>query len=182
MLSTRHALEAERTACDRLQVARDSMEQELRTSNHRCAVMQAALDGKTIQLRYGDPAKTWLDCLYPLWDWKNAEYRIKPEEDSAQHVSSDQCCGRCKYADNQEKSCPAAGDKEEQALWLISVLTTYRSGTTDVYSKLIRCTQAEAVDEYIRVSDFKLKEARDTGPCTSFYSDLCPIKVSPLSV
>jgi len=180
MLSTRHALEAERTARERFQVARDSMEQELRTSNHRCAVMQAALDGKTIQLRYGDPTKTWLDCLYPLWDWKNAEYRVKPEEDSAQHASSDQCCGRCKWTDKQEKSCPAAEDKEEQSLWLLTVFTQ-KGSQRSFCTKRLRCSAAEAAAEYALALDLKSEEAQTAAPHVPFYYAVTFVELSPFS-
>lgn len=40
-------------------------------------VMQAALDGKPIQLFFTD-TMTWIDCDTPQWNWGGKEYRVKP--------------------------------------------------------------------------------------------------------
>jgi len=45
-------------------------------------VMQAALDGKTVQVRknavgnWGD----WFNSSQPVWDWDTQDYRVKPQE------------------------------------------------------------------------------------------------------
>jgi len=49
-----------------------------KTTEEKIAVMQAFVDGKTIQAMdhgYAD----WDDCPRPVWDWFMTDYRIKPE-------------------------------------------------------------------------------------------------------
>ena len=55
------------------------------TTKEKIAVMQAAEEGKTIQIRFGNK-KEWVD-LYttPGWDWVRCEYRVKPENEKANH-------------------------------------------------------------------------------------------------
>ena len=45
------------------------------------AVMQAWMDGKSIQCNTYNTGKNWIDILAPApaWDWQNCRYRIKPE-------------------------------------------------------------------------------------------------------
>ena len=48
----------------------------------KIAVMQAALEGETIQMKHNN-AETWTDWLYSnselSWNWNIADYRVKPE-------------------------------------------------------------------------------------------------------
>jgi len=41
------------------------------------AVMQAALDGKKIEARIGQAP--WVEVRDPIWNFHNAQYRVKPE-------------------------------------------------------------------------------------------------------
>lgn len=49
------------------------------TLAEKIAVMQACLEGKTIQCR-SNPDNIWSEILNPVWSWANTEYRIKPAE------------------------------------------------------------------------------------------------------
>ena len=51
----------------------------MKSTQMKMRVMAAYLDRKTIQIRrFGYP---WLDMEdEPLWDWKNFNYRVKPEK------------------------------------------------------------------------------------------------------
>lgn len=42
------------------------------------AVMQAYVDGKKIEI-FDESADEWIDLEYPVWNWYNNVYRIKPE-------------------------------------------------------------------------------------------------------
>ena len=49
--------------------------------DHMIAVMQAANEGKTIQILYHDDIDAgWIDTTRPLWDWRTCDYRVKPAE------------------------------------------------------------------------------------------------------
>ena len=49
--------------------------------DHMIAVMQAAKEGKTIQILYHDDIDAgWIDTTRPLWDWRTCDYRVKPAE------------------------------------------------------------------------------------------------------
>ncbi len=41
--------------------------------------MQAYTDGKQIQCKSEDIWLDWNTRIEPVWDWRNCEYRIKPE-------------------------------------------------------------------------------------------------------
>jgi len=45
-------------------------------------VMQAALDGKTVQVRKNAASNwmDWFDSPQPVWDWDTQDYRVKPQE------------------------------------------------------------------------------------------------------
>lgn len=44
------------------------------------AIMQAYLDGKTIQYRSATTNSTWKDVVgSPIWSWTNTQYRVKPQ-------------------------------------------------------------------------------------------------------
>lgn len=44
------------------------------------AIMQAYLDGKTIQYRSRAADSTWEDVVgSPIWGWTNTHYRVKPQ-------------------------------------------------------------------------------------------------------
>ena len=49
-------------------------------TKEKVEVMQAWLDGVTIEIS-GRGRKNWRHLVLdePLWDWKNTDYRIKPE-------------------------------------------------------------------------------------------------------
>lgn len=50
----------------------------MKTLKEKIEVMQAALDGKTIQFSNGP---LWIDCEpeHLIWQWPDYDYRIKPE-------------------------------------------------------------------------------------------------------
>jgi len=51
------------------------------TTAEKIAIMQAYVDGKTIEVRmrkYSDRYE-WLHITVPSWDWSNCAYRVKPE-------------------------------------------------------------------------------------------------------
>ena len=49
--------------------------------DHMIATMQAAKEGKTIQILYHDDIDAgWIDTTRPLWDWRTRDYRVKPAE------------------------------------------------------------------------------------------------------
>lgn len=50
------------------------------TLAEKIAVMQAAVDGAAIQGRMRNSLDRWTDQSSLLWDWHNAEYRVKPKE------------------------------------------------------------------------------------------------------
>ena len=54
----------------------------MKTTLEKIAVMQACEEGKTIEIFAND---RWEVVIAPLWDWFNADYRVKPEtlEDAA---------------------------------------------------------------------------------------------------
>ena len=48
------------------------------TTKEKIAVMQAYVDGKTVQCMYKG---NWVDFVEPpIWNWRDNQYRIKPEE------------------------------------------------------------------------------------------------------
>ena len=49
----------------------------MKTLEQKIEVMQAALDGKSIQHRFSE-SEEWTQ-LSPGWDWIESDYRIKPE-------------------------------------------------------------------------------------------------------
>ena len=48
----------------------------MKTTLEKIAVMQACEEGKTIEIFAND---RWEVVIAPLWDWFNADYRVKPE-------------------------------------------------------------------------------------------------------
>ena len=51
--------------------------------DHMIAVMQAAKEGKAIQIRDRNPLsidRCWRDMPDPSWNWGTREYRVKPAE------------------------------------------------------------------------------------------------------
>lgn len=51
------------------------------TTEEKIAVMQAFLEGKTIEIAAatGSSAGTWDKITRPAWDWLSNQYRVKPE-------------------------------------------------------------------------------------------------------
>jgi hypothetical protein len=50
-------------------------------TQHAIEVMQAFVNGKTIQSKSG--AEGWFDNVAPAWNWPSVDYRVKPEPRSA---------------------------------------------------------------------------------------------------
>lgn len=50
----------------------------MKTTQEMIAVMQAFVDGKTIE---ANPvfADEWDTCFEPVWNWNDTDYRVKPE-------------------------------------------------------------------------------------------------------
>lgn len=48
------------------------------TTQEKIAVMQAHVDGKTIQV-YGNGSWCWSDTYDPRWNWTDFTYRVAPE-------------------------------------------------------------------------------------------------------
>lgn len=42
-------------------------------------VMQAFVDGETIEFRDNIPMGVWQTCADPEWDWCDFEYRVQPD-------------------------------------------------------------------------------------------------------
>lgn len=51
----------------------------MKTTAEKIAVMQAHLDGKTIQYRSKTSAGNWFSHPNPEWNWEDCEYRVKTE-------------------------------------------------------------------------------------------------------
>lgn len=51
----------------------------MKTTKEMIEVMQASLDGKIIEYAASNGASFWTACNYPSWEWKDYDYRIKPE-------------------------------------------------------------------------------------------------------
>ena len=50
----------------------------MKTTLEKIAVMQAFEDGKTIEYNIKDRGIGWAKSSYPLWNWGESDYRIKP--------------------------------------------------------------------------------------------------------
>ena len=53
----------------------------VKETKQKIAVMQAYLQGETIQYRFVNRVREeWIDCSVPLvWDWVYSDYRVKPK-------------------------------------------------------------------------------------------------------
>lgn len=54
------------------------------------AVMQAYVDGKKIEI-FDESADEWIDIEYPVWNWYNNVYRIKPESSYRPFRNVEEC-------------------------------------------------------------------------------------------
>lgn len=54
------------------------------------AVMQAYVDGKKIEI-FDESADEWIDLEYPVWNWYNNVYRIKPESSYRPFRNAEEC-------------------------------------------------------------------------------------------
>lgn len=56
------------------------------------AIMQAWVDGKTIQCREMTTNSAWTDVVgNPIWSWTNTQYRIKPNAVYRPYNSPEEC-------------------------------------------------------------------------------------------
>ena len=56
------------------------------------AVMQAYVDGKTIQYRPRTVGSEWTDVVgNPNWSWYNNHYRVKPQVKYRPYISPEEC-------------------------------------------------------------------------------------------
>lgn len=54
------------------------------------AVMQAYVDGKKIEI-FDESTDEWIDIEYPVWNWYNNVYRIKPESSYRPFRNAEEC-------------------------------------------------------------------------------------------
>lgn len=54
------------------------------------AVMQAYVDGKKIET-FDESTDEWIDIEYPVWNWYNNVYRIKPESSYRPFRNAEEC-------------------------------------------------------------------------------------------
>ncbi len=64
-----------------LQELRETAEKQLQELKERSRILQAYLDGKTIQTRrLNDRDRKWVETSTPRWLWKHYDYRIAREK------------------------------------------------------------------------------------------------------
>ena len=91
------------------------------TTEGKIAVMQAAVDGKSIQVSTRGREK-WSDAVGPWWDWSQFDYRIKPAEPLRLWVNAYQKSGS--YAHESEHRAVTAwldGESGRKALPVIEI-------------------------------------------------------------
>lgn len=59
-------------------------------TKQRIAVMQAYVDDKKIEI-FDESADEWIDIEYPVWNWYNNVYRIKPESSYRPFRNAEEC-------------------------------------------------------------------------------------------
>lgn len=62
----------------------------MKTIEEMIAVMQAFADGNNIEV-YGDKNSEWIECVAPVWDWLNYDYRIKTEPKYRPYKNAEEC-------------------------------------------------------------------------------------------
>ncbi len=72
---------------------------------YKISVMQAALEGKPIQVQAGGFGE-WIDTKNPHWIWNSNNYRVKPEEVSFVIVRDNKTNGIYSFREDTWEAAP----------------------------------------------------------------------------